>query len=235
MGEFGLTPDDSVLILESTFKLGLAVILAGALGLERERKGRAAGLRTHILVCLGATLAMIVSELIAREAGAADPLWRLDAGRIAAGIITGVGFLGAGTIINTGNTQLGLTTAATIWFSATLGIAIGSGYYLLSTIATIIALIVVLGFSIIGPRVKVSSRYSLQVRAPYRRISSEDISALIRREGYTVETSRAAYGVREGKVEMKFELSIHAQHRIQDLVDLIGERFDELDEVIVQS
>lgn len=235
MLDFGLTTDESAMILESTVKLGLAVILAGALGLERERKGRAAGLRTHILVCLGATLAMIVSDLIAREAGAADPLWRLDAGRIAAGIITGVGFLGAGTIINTGNTQVGLTTAAMIWFSATLGIAIGAGFYLLATVATIVALIVVLGFSIIGPRVQAPNRCSLRIHTGYRRVSSEAIAAEIRRAGYSVETSRLAFGAKKGKVEMEFELLAPPHHKIEDLVELLGERFDELEEVIVEG
>ena len=123
-------------------KLVLAVVLAGILGLERQRKGRGAGLRTHILVCLGATVAMMIPDLVASRGGGNG--WA-DTGRMAAGIITGIGFLGAGTIVSAGRGPQGLTTAAMVWFVATLGIAIGSDLYLIAVCATALALVVVLG------------------------------------------------------------------------------------------
>jgi putative Mg2+ transporter-C (MgtC) family protein len=120
--------------------LGLAIVLGGAIGLERERRGRAAGLRTMIMVCLGSTLVMLVSERLGVEyAGlAADRAARIDPTRIAAGIVTGIGFLGAGVVIKLEDMTRGVTTAATIWFVAALGIAIGDHHYTLAILATLL-------------------------------------------------------------------------------------------------
>ena len=98
----------------------LAILLGGAIGLERESRGRPAGLRTHILVCLGATIIMIASTRMGELTQALSPASRIqvDPGRIAAGIVTGIGFLGAGAIIRIGDLVRGLTTAGCIWFVA---------------------------------------------------------------------------------------------------------------------
>ncbi len=108
-------------------RLVLAFILGGLIGLERELHGRAAGLRTHILVCLGSALIMLTSMHIFelyQETGKVDPA------RIAAGVITGIGFLGAGTILRSKASVRGLTTAASLWAVAGIGLASGSGFYL---------------------------------------------------------------------------------------------------------
>lgn len=110
-------------------RLLIALAIGGAIGLEREFKGKSAGIRTNILMCMGSCLIMIISIDVARAAGgAADP------GRIAAQVVTGVGFLGAGAIIRSRFHISGLTTAATIWVLSALGLAIGAGYILLSVI-----------------------------------------------------------------------------------------------------
>ncbi len=105
-------------------RLLLAIILGGVIGYERGRAGRPAGLRTHILVCLGSALAIMTNQFIAQEFHIEDPT------RIAAQVISGIGFLGAGTIIVTGRHQVkGLTTAAGLWATACMGLAIGIGFY----------------------------------------------------------------------------------------------------------
>ena len=105
-------------------RLLMAVVCGGVIGSERGIKGRAAGLRTHILVCLGAALAMMVNNYIAGLYGTGDPA------RMGAQVISGIGFLGVGTILVTGRQQVkGLTTAAGLWASACMGLAIGIGYY----------------------------------------------------------------------------------------------------------
>lgn len=112
--------NDSSIIL----RLVLAVVLGGIIGFERGRSGRPAGLRTHILVCLGAVLAMMTNQYIYEEFGVSDPT------RMAAQVISGIGFLGAGTILVTGRHQVkGLTTAAGLWATACMGLAIGIGFY----------------------------------------------------------------------------------------------------------
>ncbi len=109
------------------FRLFIALLVGGVVGLEREFKGKPAGIRTNILICVGSCLFMIISIEVARTAaGIADP------GRIAAQVVTGVGFLCAGTIMRSRFTVSGLTTAATIWVLAALGVAIGAGYTLLA-------------------------------------------------------------------------------------------------------
>lgn len=108
------------------FKMLLSTICGGFIGLEREMKGRPAGLKTFSLVCMGSTLAMITNEYIVITLAQGNG----DTARMAAQVISGIGFLGAGTIMVTGHNQVkGLTTAAALWVTAALGIAIGSGFY----------------------------------------------------------------------------------------------------------
>jgi putative Mg2+ transporter-C (MgtC) family protein len=137
-------------------QLLLAILLGGAIGLERESRGRPAGLRTHILVCLGATIIMIGSQSMAivSQTLAATARVQVDPGRIAAGVVTGIGFLGAGAIIRLGDLVRGLTTAGCIWFVAALGIVIGEGLYSLSILATAFALIVLLALSQVERRIQ---------------------------------------------------------------------------------
>lgn len=128
--------------LEALVQLALAVILSAVLGLEREHRGRAAGLRTLILVCLGATVVMIVAQRISAMPGDRPDVIRVDPGRIPAGIVTGIGFLGGGVILKLDTVIRGVTTAATIWFVAALGIVIGHGDYALAVGSTLVALFV---------------------------------------------------------------------------------------------
>lgn len=115
-------------------RLLLSALFAGFIGLERESHGRPAGLRTHILVAVGSCLIMLLSIY------GFGPSWsNRDPARLAAQVISGIGFLGAGTILREGATIKGLTTAASLWVVAGIGLAVGSGFYLGATAATIIA------------------------------------------------------------------------------------------------
>lgn len=115
-------------------RLAVSIVIGGLIGLERELEHKPAGLRTIILVCLGSTIFMLVGL----ELG----LLGTELGRIVAGVVTGVGFLGAGAIIRARGEVYGLTTAATIWLASGLGLAIGAGYHLLAIIATVFVLVV---------------------------------------------------------------------------------------------
>lgn len=133
------------------FKIIVASFLGAIIGLERDLHGRAAGLRTHLLVCLGSAVFMILSEAIAESYShqITDSLLRADPSRIAAQIITGIGFLGAGAIIKSGLTIHGLTTAACLWLSAAIGMSIGAGYYEIGVFTTVMGLfaLVVLNYA----------------------------------------------------------------------------------------
>ena len=122
-------------------RLSLAAVLGGAIGFERELRDREAGLRTHLLVCLGSALFTIVSAYGFRDfLTSGDQVVRADPTRIAAQIVTGIGVLGAGAIIRQGLSVRGLTTAATLWVAAAIGIASGAGYYSGAVIGTVVTL-----------------------------------------------------------------------------------------------
>jgi len=118
-----------------------AAVLGGLVGLERERSQHAAGLRTHIMVCLGSCLMMLLSiygfALFVNELNV-----RVDPARLAAAVITGVGFLGAGTILQTGRSVTGLTTAASVWVTAAIGLGVGAGFYFAAAVSTLLVLFV---------------------------------------------------------------------------------------------
>jgi putative Mg2+ transporter-C (MgtC) family protein len=127
---------------EITIRLFLATLLGGLVGIEREQNNHPAGFRTHILVCVGSTLIMLISMygfedyiLANKEHVIADPA------RLAAQVVSGIGFLGAGTIIVHGGTIRGLTTAASLWVVAGIGLALGAGFYYGATLATILVLL----------------------------------------------------------------------------------------------
>lgn len=127
---------------DNLIRLAVAAALGGLIGLEREMRDREAGFRTHILVCVGSALFTIVSAYGFRDfLTSGDQVVRADPTRIAAQIVTGIGFLGAGAIIRQGMSVRGLTTAATLWVAAAIGIASGAGYYSGAVIGTAITLL----------------------------------------------------------------------------------------------
>lgn len=124
--------------LTQLFRIFLAIVLGASIGFEREKYGRPAGLRTHMIVCVASTLAMLVS-IFGFESG--------DPARLAAQVISGIGFIGAGTIIRGDKDITGITTAATIWICAIIGLACGSGYYFGAILTTGLSLLILSGFS----------------------------------------------------------------------------------------
>jgi putative Mg2+ transporter-C (MgtC) family protein len=139
---------------EDLARLALAAGLGGAIGFERELRDREAGLRTHMLVCLGSALFTVVSAYGFRDfLTSGDQVIRSDPTRIAAQIVTGIGFLGAGAIIRQGLSVRGLTTAATLWVAAAIGIAAGAGYYSGAVLTTVVTLVALWPLRIVAGRV----------------------------------------------------------------------------------
>src|SRR5436190_518364 len=123
--------------LELLLQLGLATLLGGAIGLERELGGKPAGLRTNILICIGSALYTQLSLSMVHGA--------TDATRVAGQIVTGVGFIGAGTILHARGAVVGLTSAATIWVVAAIGVALGAGHYYEALGTTLLVILVLRG------------------------------------------------------------------------------------------
>jgi uncharacterized membrane protein YhiD involved in acid resistance len=166
--------------LEELSGIDMSILLGGAIGLERELKGKAAGLRTNILICMGATL---FTQLGMTLAGSTP-----DKSRIAAQIVTGVGFLGAGTILHGKGSITGLTSASTIWLVAAIGTAIGAReiYVACGTTLIVIGVLRSMGWveATIRRRAEVS-RVTISVEADPRRV--EEMAELARKAGVDVE------------------------------------------------
>ena len=129
-----------VLRFDLLAKLTLATLLGGVIGWEREASGKPAGLRTNILICVGAALLTDLSIGFSTISGAGGPLW--DPARITAQIVSGIGFLGAGTIMQAKGTVTGLTTAATLWVVAAIGMTAGAGAFIEATGSTLLVLVI---------------------------------------------------------------------------------------------
>ena len=171
-------------------RLALAVLLGGLIGLERQAHGRPAGLRTHILVCVGSTLIMAATAAFGPE---------VDPGRAVAGIVTGVGFLGAGVIVKSQDVVRGLTTAACIWFVAALGIVVGQGLYVLSVGTTAVGLLVLTVLGRLAHKVPSTTYHTARIVGTAEAMErlEKAASALLVESGYRVmglstRVSRAA-------------------------------------------
>ena len=172
--------------LDLLVKLGLAVLLGGIIGFEREVAGKPAGLRTNILICVGAALLMDVSTRI----GIINGVRIGDPGRIAAQIVSGVGFLGAGTIMQSQGMVTGLTSAATIWVVAAIGMAVGAGFYVEGIGAGLLVTFVLTGLGKLEHWVRRARRVaSATIRARVG-TSMEDVRTALAAHGINVESQR---------------------------------------------
>jgi putative Mg2+ transporter-C (MgtC) family protein len=203
--------------VDAMAQLVLAILLGGAIGLERESRGRPAGLRTHILVCLGATIIMIASTrmaIITQVLPSASRI-QVDPGRIAAGIVTGIGFLGAGAIIRIGDLVRGLTTAGCIWFVAALGITIGQGLYALAIVSTVFALAVLLALIQVEKRIQPVVYRTVVVIAALTQFESLEKAccALFQERHIRVQDIVHRLSVAEDRAEVTFKISV--RHQLQ--------------------
>jgi len=185
-----------------------ALLLGGAVGLEREMNGRPAGLRTHILVCLSSTMLILISRLESTAAAAADGLV-LDH-RMGAGIVTGVGFLGASTVLRSGDFLRGLTTAACIWFVAGLGIVLGDHQYELAVVCTAIVLAVLTVVNRLAGYVTptIYRRLVILARRPELETLANDVRAILSAEQMTVIDLASGHDNESGVHELVYYLAL---------------------------
>ncbi|GEP00433.1 MgtC/SapB family protein [Methylobacterium haplocladii] len=205
---------------EMVARLVLAGALGSVIGFERERLLWAAGLRTHMLVCVGACLIMLVSAF-----GFADVLGQknvvLDPSRVAAQVVSGIGFLGAGTILLRGEVVKGLTTAASLWAVAAIGLAIGGGLYVPAIATTVIVIGILAG---VKP-IEESWRGRMQTR---------ELHLTVKRGGLTIDTLQEVAGarasrvrqfvVRPGETDDEEDVTVSFVRLSQTSVDAIADR-----------
>lgn len=201
--EFNWMIDSSIL-----FRLILAVLLGGLIGMEREMHGRPAGFRTHIVVCLGAAMLMVASEYYRNYVNLETVF---DPNRMAAGIITGIGFLGAGAIMREENMVRGLTTAGCIWFVAGLGIVIGKGLFPLALWGTLLVLIMLIFFRYVESWMSVENYGELSIRMNLESYESnkDRCAEIIRENEFLVQETRYRVDRANNEVQMNYVLTFN--------------------------
>ena len=168
-------------------RLLVALGTGAAIGFERSYHGRPAGFRTHALVCTASSLLMLVTVYEAHWMRAASALVQLDPTRMAQGIMTGIGFLGAGVIIKEGLSVRGLTTAASIWITAAIGILAGIGFYFPLLVSVLLTLGVLSLFHMIESRMPAQSYFYFDVRfARSAAMSAEKLRSLVQSHGFSI-------------------------------------------------
>ena len=178
-----MTADD----LEILARLTAALLCGALIGYERSFHGRPAGFRTHALVCTASSLLMLVTVYEAHWMGRASGLVQIDPTRMAQGIMTGIGFLGAGVIIKEGLSVRGLTTAASIWITSAIGILAGIGFYFPMALAVVITLGVLSFFRWIERRMPAHAYYFFAVRlAPGAVMSESQLRELVGSHGFSL-------------------------------------------------
>ncbi len=193
--------------LELFLQLCLATLFGGAIGLEREFGGKPAGLRTNILICIGSVLYTKLS--ITMATGSADPT------RVAAQIVTGVGFIGAGTILHARGAVVGLTSAATIWVVAAIGVALGAAFYWEAAGSTLLVLLVLQGLGRVERFVgRLSTLGRLSVHARPDPTVLEDLEEVVRRSGLEIERQAS----RRENVDVVIEYTLRGPKRLHDEV-----------------
>ena len=175
-------------VIEDLIKIAFAILAGGLVGMEREFRDKSAGFRTLIFICVGSAAVTILS---ARLAPASDP------NRIAANIVTGIGFLGAGAILRDGGRVTGLTTAATIWLVAAMGMAIGGGQYLLAGVLVGFAIIVLWLFPYIEVMIgRTRDYHTYEVVCPVSLEKIDELEARVHEIGLKIRTGQH---VKEGE------------------------------------
>jgi putative Mg2+ transporter-C (MgtC) family protein len=185
-------------------RLLLAILLGGAIGVERELKAKPAGLRTNILICVGAA---VFTYLSAQIGGPGDPA------RIAAQILTGVGFIGAGTIMHTRGSVTGLTSAATIWVVSAIGMALGAGRYIEALGVTALVMVVLGGLTKAEDAIgHYSTSSHLVIHARPDPTPIEEIRALVEKTGVAIYRSE----VRRENVDLVMDIEMRGPRRLHE-------------------
>jgi putative Mg2+ transporter-C (MgtC) family protein len=211
--------------LEIIFRLVLASILGGFIGLEREIHGREAGVRTYLLVSLGSALIMVISEYLFFKYGGNLPgdIFKVDPGRIAAQAVTGIGFLGAGVIIRYKDSIRGLTTAACMWVVCAIGLAIGSGYYLFGSVTSAITILSLIGLKIFERRLRKDWYKEMVIVSKDLEGQFDRIQKIIDKYNFKIISFGLRKDLEKKEMIVNFRLRLHTVHPSRDLFQEVFE------------
>ncbi len=208
---------ESQIILRLLIAAGLGLII----GYERERQDHAAGLRTHMILVVGAALAMTISINVAFIVGIENRAG--DPARIAAQVVSGIGFLGAGVIFKYGTSIRGLTTAASLWTVTIVGLAVGAGLFLAGLTATVILLLILTILNYFEDKVlSTFNRIHITIQAAYRQSLVEDVRTLLKTKRGKLGTINIERDVEGNKINLDILVRIHSDDPVEKIVDLLA-------------
>jgi putative Mg2+ transporter-C (MgtC) family protein len=197
---------------EIAIRLALSVVAGALLGLDRGEHGRPAGLRTTLLVCLAAAVAMLQVNLLLNLSGRhSDSFVMLDLMRLPLGILTGVGFIGAGAILRREGLVLGVTTAATLWFATVVGLCLGGGQLGLGVAALALGMFILSGLRWAETRMKQDQYATLTVAGDADSLTENDICDSALASGYHIASSSASYSKISPQRTLEFQLRWRAR------------------------
>jgi putative Mg2+ transporter-C (MgtC) family protein len=192
---------------EIALRLALSVVAGTLIGLDRGEHGRPAGLRTTLLVCLAAAVAMIQANLLLATTGkTSDSFITLDLMRLPLGILTGMGFIGAGAVLRRDGLILGVTTAATLWFVTVIGLCFGGGQISLGIAGLLLGLIVVSGLRWVDYRMTQDQHATLSLTTDRDKPTQQEIYATVQRAGFKIKVSSVAYINQSQQRQFEFRL-----------------------------
>ena len=211
-------------LVNASFRLVLALLLGALVGTERKHKGQVAGIRTFALISMGACLSMLLSIYVPQEYMG---LKNGDPGRIAAQVITGIGFLGGGAMIQQRGVVRGLTTAAGIWITAIIGMAVGVGMYMASIVCTLLIFMVIVGFNRfehvihIGQETKV---ISVRTKGILRDIDDYDL--ILKEEGVHISNFFIEQNFEKDYTEVNLVVLVRTSRKLMDAINRLSEAHD---------
>jgi putative Mg2+ transporter-C (MgtC) family protein len=211
-----------ITIQETILRLFLGAILGSLIGVEREVHGRAAGLRTQLIVCMASVLIMIISENFYLKLPYNESVFRLDPGRIASGAIIGIGFLGAGVIVKSGFTIRGLTTAASLWIVTAIGLAIGGGFYFEGCATAFITIIALVFLRKMEKRIKILLYKTITISTPIMENAEETIISLLSDCGLHIHAVDYEKNQSKGELIYNFHVSTRNINVLKDLFQKLG-------------
>lgn len=199
---------------EISIRLVLTVIAGCLFGLDRGKHGRAAGLRTTLLVCLAASVAMLQANLLLGTVGKASSSFVvLDLMRLPLGILSGMGFIGAGAIVRRDSLVLGVTTAATLWFVTVVGLCLGGGQLVLGSVAALLGVTVLWVVKRLEDRMRQDHRSTLFLDLEAVGPTDEEIRAVLLEDGCRIAASKVAYSDRAQRREINFDVRWRGPHQ----------------------
>lgn len=203
----------------------LAVFLGGAIGFEREVHGRPAGLRTHILVCLASTILILAGNNVVEEARRLEGLGNLvfDPNRLGAGIVTGIGFLGAAAVIRTGDLVRGITTGACVWCVAGIGVVLGQREYGIAIASTFVFLVVLVLFDRVVPVSPVIyRRLIVEGHGSSMNALADDVRKILKAHEMRVQDLHGRTRDTKETFELVFNIRLRQRHQAPEMLELIS-------------